>query len=139
MITRIDTLSAIQPAIVGALRLALAFYRLVVDAYSGNAGADAFPHHAAHSHDPAVTGVAIHDHRDRHTVGNPTSDRHAFGHRRRTDIGKASVRTNHPAGTDEQRLATGLLHDPGMGRSRRVQDSQNPVSAMDQLLQARRF
>jgi hypothetical protein len=42
-------------------------------------------------------------------------------------------------GTYEQRLATGLLHDPGMRRSRRVQDSQNLVPAMDQLLQARRF
>jgi hypothetical protein len=43
------------------------------------------------------------------------------------------------AGTDEQRLATRLLHDPGMRRSRRVQDSQNFVAAMDQFLQVRRF
>ena len=83
------------------------------------------PHHAAHRHDAAVTGVAVHDHRDRHTVDNPASDRYAFGHRRGADIGKTGISAHYPAGTDEQRLATRLLHDPGMRRSRRVQDSQN--------------
>src|SRR6267142_2636855 len=60
----------------GALRLALAFDGLVVDTYSGNAEADAFAHDAAHCHDAAVTGVAVHDHRDRHAVGDPAGDRH---------------------------------------------------------------
>jgi hypothetical protein len=40
-----------------AVRLTLALAWLIVDAYSGNAGADALPHHAAHGHDAAVTGV----------------------------------------------------------------------------------
>src|SRR5271166_129752 len=123
----------------GALRLALPFYRLVVNAYPGNAGADALPHHAAHGHDAAVTRVAVHDHRDRHAVGYPPGDRHAFGHRRGADIGKTGIGTDHPAGTDEQRLATGLLHNTGVRRSRRVQDSQNLVPAMDQLLKLCRF
>ena len=57
-----------------ALRLALAFYRLVVDAYSRNAGADALPHHAAHGHDAAVSGVAVHDHGNRDAIGNPAGD-----------------------------------------------------------------
>ena len=37
------------------------------------------------------------------------------------------------AGADEQRLATGLLHDPGVRRSRRGEDRQDPVSALDQI------
>jgi hypothetical protein len=49
------------------------------------------------------------------------------------DIGKTGISADHPASADEQRLATDLLHDPGTRRSRRVQDSQNPVSAMDQV------
>jgi hypothetical protein len=57
-----------------ALRLTLAFYRLVVDAYSRNAGADALPHHAAHGHDAAVSGVAVHDHGNRDAIGNPAGD-----------------------------------------------------------------
>ena len=49
----------------GILGLALAFDRLVVDAHPGDAAADAFPDHAAHRHaDPAMPGVAVHDHRD---------------------------------------------------------------------------
>src|SRR5437764_890732 len=69
-----------------ALRLTLALDRLVVDAYPGNTGADALPHHAAHSHDAAVTGVAVHDHRNRHAVGDPSGDRHALGHAGGVDI-----------------------------------------------------
>src|ERR1700730_11516757 len=46
----------------GTLGLALSFDRLVVDAHPGDAGADALAHHAPHRHDPAVTGVAVHDH-----------------------------------------------------------------------------
>src|SRR5262252_2541778 len=68
--------------------------------------------HLPHRHDAAVTGVAVHDHRDRHAVGNPSGDRHAFGHRRGADIGQARIGTYHPAGTDEQCLAAGFLHDP---------------------------
>src|SRR5215469_3213274 len=40
----------------GALRRALAFDGLIVDADPGDAGADAFPHDPAHRHDAAVTG-----------------------------------------------------------------------------------
>jgi hypothetical protein len=71
---------------------------------------------------------------NRDAIGNPAGDRHAFGHRRSADIGKTGISAYHPAGTDEQRLATGLLHDPGMRCTRRVQDSQHLVSAMDQGL-----
>ncbi|MGB9643546.1 MAG: hypothetical protein WA709_38130 [Stellaceae bacterium] len=81
-----------------------------------------------------MTGVAIHDHRDRHAVGYPPADRHAFCHRGGADIGKTGIGTDHPAGTHEQSFATGLLHYPGMRRTRRVQDSQHLVSAMDQGL-----
>jgi hypothetical protein len=123
----------------GALGLALAFDRLVVDADPGNPGSDAFADHAPHRHDAAVPGVAVHDHRDRHGVGNPAGNRHAFGHRRGADIGKTGIGAHDPAGADKQRLAPGLLHDPGMRRGRRVQHRQNLVPAMDQFLQARRF
>jgi hypothetical protein len=122
----------------GALRRALAFDRLVVNAYPGDAAADAFTHLAAHCHDAAVTGVAIHDHRDRDAVGNPPGDRHALGHRRGADIGQARIGAHHPAGADEQRLATGLLHDPRMCRCRRVHDGQYPIVAINQPLKVGR-
>jgi hypothetical protein len=84
-----------------------------------------------------VTGVAVHDHRDRHAVGYPPGDRHAFGYRGGADIRKTGIRTDYPAGTHEQSFATGLLHNPGMRRSQRVQHRQNLVSTMDQCLQVR--
>jgi hypothetical protein len=84
-----------------------------------------------------VTGVAVHDHRDRHAVGYPPGDRHAFGYRGGADIRKTGIRTDYPAGTHEQSFATGLLHNPGMRRSQRVQHLQNLVSTMDQCLQVR--
>src|SRR5205807_9702501 len=65
-----------------------------VDAYSGNAGANTFPHHPVHRHDAAVTGVAVHDDRDRHAVGYPSGDRHALSHRGGADIRKAGIGTN---------------------------------------------
>src|SRR6516225_5700581 len=84
-----------------ALRLSLALDRLVVDADSCDAGTDALPHHAAHRHDAAVTGVAVHNHRDRYAVRDPAGDGYTLGHRRGADIGKACIGTNYPAGTDE--------------------------------------
>jgi hypothetical protein len=77
--------------------------------------------------------------RDRHAVRDPAGDRHALCHRRRADIGKTRIGADHPTGADKQCLAPGLLHDPGVRRSRRVQHRQNPVAALDQFLQARRF
>src|SRR3954462_7827171 len=41
-----------------ALGAALALDGLVVDAHAGNAGTDAFSHHAPHRHDAAVAGIA---------------------------------------------------------------------------------
>jgi hypothetical protein len=84
---------------------------------------------------PPCSVSPSHDHRDRHTIGYPSGDRHALGHRCGADIGKTGIGTNDAAGTDKQRLATGLLHDPGMRRSRWVEDRQDSVSAMDQFLQ----
>ena len=103
-----------------ALRLALAFDWLVVDADPGYTGADAFPHHTAHRHDAAVPGVTIQDHRDRHTVGNPTGDRYALGHCRGADIRKPGIGAYYSSRADEQCLAASFLHDPGVRRARRM-------------------
>ncbi len=59
----------------------------------------------------------------------------AFGHRRGADIGEPGIGADHAAGADEQRLATGLFHDPGMRRARRMQYRKHLVAAMDQLLE----
>ena len=120
----------------GVLGLALAFDRLVVDAHAGDAAADAFAHHAAHRHDPAMPGVAVHDDRDRNAVGDPAGDLDAFGQGRGADIGQPGIGADHSAGADEQCLTAGPLHDPGMRRGRRVEDRQHLVPAMDQILQA---
>ena len=119
----------------GVLGLALALDRLVVDADAGQPGADAVADQAAHGHDPAMPGVAVDHHRDRDAVGDPAGDRDAFAHRRGADIGKPGIGADHPAGADEQRLAPGLFHDPGMRRARRVQHGQHLVGAVDQLLE----
>ncbi len=52
-------------------------------------------------------------------------DRNAFGHRRSADIGETGILPDHPAGADEQRLATRLLHNAGVRCSRPVEDRQN--------------
>jgi hypothetical protein len=54
------------------------------------------------------------------------------------DIGEPGIGAHNTAGADEQSLATGLLHDPGMCRARRMQYRQHLVAAMDQFLQAGR-
>jgi hypothetical protein len=120
----------------GVLSLALALDRLIVDAHPGDAAADTFAHHAAHRHDAAMPGVAIHDHGDPDAVGDPAGDLDAFGQGRGADIGEAGIGADDAAGADEQGLAAGPLHDPGMRRGRRVQHRQYLVAAMDQLLQA---
>jgi len=119
----------------GALGPALAFDWLVVDAHAGDAGADAFAHHPSHRHDPAVTGVTIHDHREFDGLGDPAGDRHAFGHRRGADIGEAGIGADHARGADKAGLAPAELHDPRQRGARRVQHRQHPVLAVDQLAQ----
>ena len=119
----------------GVLRFALAFDRLVVDAHAGDAAADAFADHAADRHDAAMPGVAIHDDRDLHAVGDPAGDLDTFAHCRGADIGEPGIGADDTAGADKQGLAAGALHDAGMRRGRRVQHREHLVPAMDQLLQ----
>src|SRR5207248_10782930 len=86
----------------GALGLALALDRLVVDAHAGDAAADALAHHAAHRHDAAMAGVAVHDDRDLDAVGDPAGDLDAFGEGRGADIGEPGIGADDAAGADEQ-------------------------------------
>src|SRR5262249_19951740 len=90
----------------------LAFDRLVVDAHPGDAGADAFAHHAPYRHDSAMTGVAVHDDREFDGLGDPAGNRHAFGHCRGADIGETGIGANHPRSADKPRLTSAELHDP---------------------------
>jgi hypothetical protein len=120
-----------------ALGPPLAFDRLVVDAHPGDAGADALAHHPPHRHDPAVTGVAVHDHREFDGLSDPAGDGHAFGQGRGADIGQPCVGADHPRGADKARLAPSELHDPSQRGTRRMQYREHPVLAMDQLAQPR--
>src|SRR5439155_25341861 len=88
----------------GALGRALAFDRLVVDAHAGDTAADAFAHHAAHRHDAAMPGVAVHDDRDRDAIGDPAGDLDAFGQGRGADIGKPGIGADDAASADKQGL-----------------------------------
>src|SRR5262249_47273385 len=80
----------------GTLGPPLTLDRLVVYAHPGNAGADALAHHPPHRPDPAVTGIAVHDHREFDGLGDPAGDRHAFGQGRGADIGQPRVGADHP-------------------------------------------
>src|SRR5579875_594771 len=120
----------------GALGAALAFDRLIVDAHPGDAAPDAFAHHPPHHHDPAMAGIAVHDHRNGDAVGDPAGDLEAFGEGRGADIGKPGIGADDPAGADEQGLDAGLLHEPRMRRAGRMHYGQDLVAAVDQLLQA---
>src|SRR5439155_8303741 len=79
----------------GVLGLALALDRLVVDPHPGDAAADAFAHHAAHRHDAAMPGIAIHDDWDLDAVGDPAGDLNAFRQGRGADIGEPGIGTDH--------------------------------------------
>jgi len=120
----------------GALGAALALDRLIVDAHAGNPGADAFANHAAHRHDAAMAGVAVHDDRKLHRTRDPAGDLDAFHHGGGADIGEAGIGADDAAGADEGRLAAGALHDPGMRRGRRMHDRQHLALPRQQLAQA---
>src|SRR5262249_3783561 len=97
----------------GGLGRALAFDGLVIDAHTGDPGADALAYHAAHRHHAAVAGVAVHHHRDAHAVGDPARDLDALRHRGGADVGQPGVGAHDAAGADEADLAPRALHDAG--------------------------
>jgi hypothetical protein len=123
----------------GALRLALALDRLIVDADAGDSGADAFADQPPHGHDAAVSGVAIHHDGELDGLRDPSRHLHALGHRHRANIGQTGIGPDHTAGADEAGLAAGLLHDARMGGSRRMQHGEHLVLAVYELLQTCRF
>src|SRR5262249_38755019 len=118
-----------------ALRATLAFDRLVVDAYAGDARAYALADHAPDRHDPAVAGVAVHDHREAHALRDPARDLHAFGHGRGADVREPGIGADDSARADEARLASRLLHDARVRGGRRVQHDQHFALAVDELLE----
>src|SRR5262249_39874300 len=119
----------------GALRAALALDRLVVDAYPRDPGAYALADHAAHRHDPAVAGVAVHDDREADAVRDPAGDLYALGHGRGAHVGEPGIRPDDTARADEARFATRQLHDSRVRSARRMQDREHLSLAMYELLQ----
>src|SRR5690606_13207386 len=117
------------------LCLALALYRLVVDADAGNARADALAYHAPHRHDAAVTRVAVHDDGEVDRLRDPARDLHALGHGHRADVREPRVGSDHAARSDEAGLAARRLHDARMRGGRRMQHGKHLVLAVYQLLQ----
>jgi hypothetical protein len=67
------------------------------------------------------------------TVGDPAGNLDAFGERRGAHIGHPGIGADHPAGADEQRLAPGPFHDPGVRCGRRMQNRQHLVAATIEL------
>ena len=108
-------------------------------AHTGDAGTDAFAHHAAHRHHAAVAGIAVHDDGVTDTLRDPAGDLHAFHHRQRADIGETCVSTNHTTGADEGGFAAGLLHNAGMRGGRRMQNGKHLILAVHERAQQGAF
>ena len=117
------------------LRFALAFNRLIVDAYARDARVYALAYQPPHRHDAAVPGVAVDDDWKIYALRDPARDLHALGHGGGAHIRHAGVGTHYAAGADKRGFASSLLHYACVRRGRRVQDGEHLAGAVYEFLQ----